>query len=424
MENKKKPLKLAIFVWKFPTQANTYVVAEMLNLVKFHKNFLIYSLDKPSDTTLKMFENDLIDLNDKIVYVGGKKGECPIKWSRGTNKSIAIHENRRRHQINAMKTINEVHNAEQRCYEASESVVSRVASHMKQNNITHIYSPFGNMTAEFSLFINRITGIPFSYSVHAYDLFQTYFYKKLKSEKVSYVFAITEFNKKYLMEHCYMPEEKIKVKRINYREHNYDDIKAKTFDHDFIFSAGRLEEMKGYEYTLEAFADIVKNGYQNLKFYIAGRAIEGRYDKIIKEKILELKIENNVVLLGMIENDEVQKYAKGAIFSILTSIELDAGDTEGMPTFFVESMRLSTPCIGSNLSGIPEMIINGETGELVEQRDVESIKQKMYKLLKMYYDDKPAYEKMQSSAKAKAKDLYDNEKNIKILIDTIKGEGI
>ena len=61
MENNEKPLKLAIFVWKFPTQANTYVVAEMLNLVKFHKNFLIYSLDKPSDTTLKMFETDLIE---------------------------------------------------------------------------------------------------------------------------------------------------------------------------------------------------------------------------------------------------------------------------------------------------------------------------------------------------------------------------
>ena len=42
----------------------------------------------------------------------------------------------------------------------------------------------------------------------------------------------------------------------------------------------------------------------------------------------------------------------------------------------------------------------------------------------MYYDDKPAYEKMQTNAKAKAKDLYDNEKNIKILINTIKGEGI
>lgn len=131
-------------------------------------------------------------------------------------------------------------------------------------------------------------------------------------------------------------------------------------------------------------------------------------------------IENNIVLLGMIENDDVQKYAKGAIFSILTSIELEKGDTEGMPTFFVESMRLSTPCIGSNLSGIPEMIISGETGELVEQRDVKSIKQKIRKLLKMYYTDKPAYVKMQENAKAKAKNLYDNEKNIKILINTLK----
>ena len=424
METNNQSLKLAILVWKFPNQANTYVVAEMLNLVKYHKNFLIYSLDKPSNTTLKMFENDLIELKDKIVYVGGKNGACPINWKKDTNKLVAIHENGKRRQINKMRNVNDVHSAEQKCYEASHDVISNVADHMMKSGITHIYSPFGNMTAELSLFINRITGIPFSYSVHAYDLFQTYFYKKLKSEKVSYVFPITEFNKKYLMEHCYMPEEKIKIKRINYREHTYDEIEAKTFDHDFIFSAGRLERMKGYEYTLRAFANCVKNGYENLKFYIAGRAIHGDYDKIIKDKIKELKIENNVVLLGMVENDEVQKYAKGAIFSILTSIELKRGDTEGMPTFFVESMSLSTPCIGSNLSGIPEMIIDGETGELVEQRSVNSIKQKMHKLLKMYYDDKPAYVKMQENAKAKAKDLYDNEKNIKILINTIQGKSI
>ena len=62
METNDQSLKLAILVWKFPNQANTYVVAEMLNLVKYHKNFLIYSLDKPSNTTLKMFENDLIEL--------------------------------------------------------------------------------------------------------------------------------------------------------------------------------------------------------------------------------------------------------------------------------------------------------------------------------------------------------------------------
>ena len=67
METDDQYLKLAILVWKFPNQANTYVVAEMLNLVKYHKNFLIYSLDKPSDTTLKMFENDLIELKDKML---------------------------------------------------------------------------------------------------------------------------------------------------------------------------------------------------------------------------------------------------------------------------------------------------------------------------------------------------------------------
>ena len=69
-----------------------------------------------------------------------------------------------------------------------------------------------------------------------------------------------------------------------------------------------------------------------------------------------MNLSSHVLMLGMISNSEVQRYIKGAAFTILTSIRLPNGDTEGLPTFLVESMNLGVPAVATNLSGIPEII--------------------------------------------------------------------
>ena len=61
------------------------------------------------------------------------------------------------------------------------------------------------------MFINYATKIPYSFAVHAFDLFVNYYYVKAKSESVTNVFSITEYNKKYLIENCKMSESKIHI---------------------------------------------------------------------------------------------------------------------------------------------------------------------------------------------------------------------
>ena len=407
---------LAILVWKFPTQANTYIVAEMLELLKYEKNFIIYSIDEPSDTTKKMFENELHLLRDKIVYVNSQK---LLSYPRGISKIVAFDENKKRRDLLKSKDSDHIEKEEQKSLEASYPIVEKLALHMQANNIKHIYSPFGNGTTEYALFINYTTKIPYSFAVHAYDIFVNYYYVKAKSESVTNVFSITEYNKKYLIENCKMSESKIHIKRINFLEHNYEDVESIQETSPFIFSAGRIEEMKGFEYSIKGFHHCLSK-YPNLKYYIAGRAIRGEYDTKIENLINELNLKDKVIMLGSIENNRVYSYAKDAIFCVLTSIHESNGDTEGMPTFFAESMRMSTPCVGSNISGIPETVESGITGELVNESDQASINEKMEKMLNVYFNDNELYKKMQIACKTKVTELYDNEKNIKILIDNIK----
>lgn len=416
LSNKPDSFNLAILVWKFPTQANTYIVAEMLELLKYEKDFIIYSLDEPSDKTKDMFKDELKLLKDKIIYVSN---ENLLLYPKGFSKKVAIGDNRKRKSFFKFNKKQKLNRAESASIKESHLVVSKLANHMKSNNVKHIYSPFGNVSSEYALFIHHLTKIPYSFAVHAYDLFVNYYYKNNKSLTVSNVFSITEYNKKYLEEKCFMPSEKIKIKRINFLAHDYDSVEGPGKEFPYIFSAGRLEEMKGFEYSIRGFHQCLLK-YPDLKYYIAGRAIQGEYDTMIENLIDELNLKDKVILLGAVENKVVFSYAKDAIFSVLTSVHESNGDTEGMPTFFAESMQMGTPCVGSDISGIPELITNGVTGELVVEKDQNSINEKMCKMIDLYYDDNDSYKSMRMQCKISVNQIYNNKKNIKILIENIK----
>jgi glycosyltransferase involved in cell wall biosynthesis len=57
------------------------------------------------------------------------------------------------------------------------------------------------------------------------------------------------------------------------------------------------------------------------------------------------------------------------------------GDRDGLPTSLLESMALGTPCVATNVTGIPEVLKDGETGLLVRQNDPEALARALEKLL-------------------------------------------
>ena len=270
------------------------------------------------------------------------------------------------------------------------------------------------------MFLSKATNIDYSFSVHAQDLFCSYNFSKIKNETASNIFAITEFNKNYLIEKEKTPKEKIKIKRINYQHIDLRKIKSKKLPYDYIFTASRIEEMKGLNYSLEAFAKLINEGRKNLKYLIAGRSISSDYHDSLLKIISKLDISDKVVMLGMISNTEVQSYIKGSIFTALTSVQMPDGDMEGLPTFIIESMNLGKPAVSTDFSGTPEIIIDNKTGLLTKEKDQRDIDLKFKKMADIFYDDKDTYAKMSKYCKEIRSKMYDNKKNAKILVDCVK----
>jgi len=408
-------MNIAIIVWKFPAESNTFVAAEINELLDLGVNLDIYSLTDPSEIICSMYSDLLKKLEGRVHYVRRLLSNRDMK---AFYKRLEL--------IDSMRLTTESHKSmmrdslEQAFYNNSENYAKKLIEKISKKEYDHIYSPFGNWSADVAMFLSRSTGVDYSFSVHAQDLFCSYNFSKIKKETASNIFAVTDFNKNYLIKEKGVPENKVKIKRVNYQHISPRSIKAHSLPYDYIFTAARIDEMKGFEYSLQAFLELINNGHDQLKYLIAGTSTDKNYEKKIKNKIKKMNLSSHVLMLGMISNSEVQRYIKGAAFTILTSICLPNGDTEGLPTFLVESMNLGVPAIATNLSGIPEIIEEDKTGFLVNEKDQKDINSKTFKMLDLFYNNKKVYTQMSRACKKKKKDMYNNKKNAQILVDSIK----
>ncbi len=147
-----------------------------------------------------------------------------------------------------------------------------------------------------------------------------------------------------------------------------------------IFSIGRLIERKGFPYLIKAMKIMIEK-YPDIKLIIGGKGPE--MDNLV-ELIHELKLNENIQMIGYIESELLPYYYASADVFVIPSIIDSSGDTEGLGLVTVEAMACETPVIGSNVGGITDVIDDEETGFLVEQKNSEEIADKI-----IFYLDNP-----------------------------------
>jgi len=179
--------------------------------------------------------------------------------------------------------------------------------------------------------------------------------------------------------------------QIDYREQNKEKI---------ILSVGALKPRKGYHISIPAIAE-VKKKYPDIKYYIVG----GKPQKIYTDLVKSLNLEKNVEFLQDLFDEELIKlYCKSNIF-LLASITINDNDFEGFGLVYLEAGACGKPVIGAHGSGAEDAIIDGETGILVPQNDVQKTAEAILKLL----DDPELAKKMGENGKKFAKKMdWDN----------------
>ena len=131
----------------------------------------------------------------------------------------------------------------------------------------------------------------------------------------------------------------------------------------FVFAiVGSLVARKGHRYLLKAITNLCIAGYGQVALLIVGEGEEG---VSLKRECSELGLDGKVFFLG--QRDDIQ--------SVMLDIDclIVPSTMEGMPFVILEAMVASKPVIASRIYGIPEVIVEGETGLLIPPRDVDSL---------------------------------------------------
>lgn len=190
--------------------------------------------------------------------------------------------------------------------------------------------------------------------------------------------------------------------RTHYNGVDLDLFPAGPGGPDTILFVGRLVEKKGVETLLRAFA-------------IVRRARPGASLVIIGEGPLRSRLErlagDSVQFLGSLAPGEVAAWMRGAAVLAAPSVTARDGDAEGLPNVIVEAAASALPVVGTDHSGIPEAIVEGETGFIVPERDSEALAARLAAILSA----PDLRGRMGAAARAMAEQRFDFARQMRIL---------
>ena len=147
-----------------------------------------------------------------------------------------------------------------------------------------------------------------------------------------------------------------------------------------ILSIGSLQPYKGFIFLIEACAQLGSRGIPFRCRIVGG----GDLRPMLEQAIQKNKLEDSVTLVGPQTQDEVSQLLQTANCYVQPSIITPSGKMEGIPVVLMEAMASGLPVIASSISGIPELVKNGETGWLVPPEDVGALVETLEEIFRDY----------------------------------------
>ena len=151
------------------------------------------------------------------------------------------------------------------------------------------------------------------------------------------------------------------VDRVDIRE------KLLTGEKIIFLQVSNFVEKKGHYETIKAFKAISFK-YPNLLLQLGG---DGETKKECESLVVKLGLENQVQFLGRVNPHKVFDLMKNSDYFIHNSITGIDGSEEGIPTVIMEAMATGLPVLTTFHAGIPELVVNGDTGFLSREKNIK-----------------------------------------------------
>jgi len=253
---------------------------------------------------------------------------------------------------------------------------------LRAGDVGHLHGHFCHGVATITWFASRLTGIPFSFTAHAKDIYQAdlnpddLLERKLSAAR--FVATCTCANASVLCARHPRPDE---VHAIYHGlDTDYFSPAPQTSGQrmPIVLAVGRFVGKKGFDLLIEACAHLKRDGVRFGCVIVGERG--DAYDGICR-LIDQRALGDCVKLRGAVAQDELRDmYRLARVFALPCRVTAD-GDRDGFPNVLAEAMAMGVPVVSTAISGIPEMIDNGVHGLLVQSGDARALADALRRVL-------------------------------------------
>ena len=404
-------LKIGYIVKMYPRLSETFILNEILELERRGVEIAIFSARRPNEGR---FHPQVSNVKASVFYLDELE---PKKWPSWLGDVWPVLSSHRARFWPLVENALVARESGLLDLLLSSAWLGAKAEEM---GLSHLHAHFGSLSSTYPYFAHLITGIPFSFTAHArdiyfYDMQQHYLRDKLFAAK--FVVTVTDYNRRYLMEeNPGLNDDKINV--------IYNGIDASQFkcdgrqirDSNHILGVGRLVPKKGFNNLLDA-CRLLKDRNVSFRCSIVG---DGQEAELLRQQTRDLDLDDQVSFLGARNQQEIMELMQQATLLCLPCTVDVTGDRDALPTVILEAMACGLPVISTDISGIPEIIDSGIDGSLVKPDDPLDLSQEIEDLLSS--DDKRA--RFVREGLKKVRSRFDLSTNVDSLLKLFLGSSI
>ena len=358
------PRRTAYVLKMYPRFSETFIVNELLAVESAGEQVDIFSLRAPSDGR---FHESLAEVRASVTYLRSHGLRAADVWSALGAARV---------DLPGLSTcLDELLDVS--VLDAVQSV--EIAVQLRRRGITHVHAHFASVATTVARLAARLAQVPYTFTAHAKDIFHEDVDPADLTTKLTdaaAVVTVSDFNLAHLTE-TYGPAAEAVVRVYNGLDLVRFAYTAPDVRPPVIAAVGRLVEKKGFDDLLEAVALLVGSG-REVRLELIGT---GPCEAALRAQVERLRLGAVVQLHGALPQGRVRTVVQSAAVFAAPCVVAGDGNRDGLPTVLLEAMALGTPAVATPVTGIPEVIRDGDTGLLVPEHDPVALAAALGRLL-------------------------------------------
>ena len=384
--------RVAYLVKMYPRFSETFILSELLELERQGVELHVFALKRPDDG---IAHADVARLRAPVTYL--PQSLPGLLWAQ-----------RRALRRTPLRVLSQLIAAVRKGRLASAKHVLQagaIAPRLVGGGYEHLHAHFASGATSVALHASRLTGIPYSFTAHAKDIFLDSVRPNDLARKLArarFAVTVSDYNVRRLQEFA----NGTPVVRI------YNGLELTCFAPKrgprerppLVLAVGRLIEKKGFDDLVRACSLLATAGV-DFRCDIVGK---GSLEHDLRALVKQLGLTGRVRLVGPLPREQlVDLYPRGAVLAAPCVVGGD-GNRDGLPTVLIEAMAMGVPVVATPVTGIPELVEDGVTGLLVPERDPSALARAIERLLGNEY----LARRLAAAARRRIEESFDLQQNV------------